>query len=476
MLQTKENAVSSTDLFEHGTTWIRADFHLHTRADKEFKHSPDDNNFVAQYVDSLKAAGIGLGIITNHNKFQLDEFKAIRKKAAKENIGILPGVELSVNDGSNGIHTLVVFSEEWIENGNDFISQFLGTAFAGKVPSHYENENGRTNSNLVETLKQLEQFQKDFFVVFAHVEADSGLWKELDGGRIEELAKNALVRRYCLGFQKVRTHDKSGAKCRVQVKKWWENYPAELEGSDPKEVSEIGRGQKCYIKIGALSFEAVQFALRDFTFRVAPEAPKPSHSHISAVRFDGGMLDGVRIPLSPHMNCLIGIQGSGKSSILESIRYALDIGFGELAQDKNYKEELLPYALGSGGKVILAAQDKVGTSYEVHRILNHAPDVYVEGKLRQGVSVRETVVFKPLYFGQKDLSAAGKGFGTDLVEKLIGDSLKIVRQKISERQPKLKLAAKSLTDLRTDVETLERLEKDLKDVEFRRKSTILVLC
>jgi hypothetical protein len=51
------------------------------------------------------------------------------------------------------------------------------------------------------------------------------------------------------------------------------------------------------------------------------------------------------------------------------------------------------------------------------------PDVYVDDVLRPGVSIKETIIAKPLYFGQKDLSAAGKGFGHDLVEKLMGDSL-----------------------------------------------------
>ena len=39
-------------------------------------------------------------------------------------------------------------------------------------------------------------------------------------------------------------------------------YPAEVEGSDPKAMDEIGRGEKTFIKVGAFTFEAVQFALK----------------------------------------------------------------------------------------------------------------------------------------------------------------------------------------------------------------------
>jgi hypothetical protein len=97
----------ASDLFPYGTEWVRADFHLHTKADKEFVYDGDDNTFVGAYVDKLKQEGIRLGVITNHNKFAMEEFKALRKRARKEAIGLLPGVELSVNDGANGVHTLV---------------------------------------------------------------------------------------------------------------------------------------------------------------------------------------------------------------------------------------------------------------------------------------------------------------------------------------------------------------------------------
>lgn len=200
--------------FEHGSAWVRADFHLHTKADKEFKYGGEENAFVGAYVEALRKAGIGLAVITNHNKFDAGEYKALRKRARSEGIGVLPGVELSVNDGSNGVHMLVVFSEEWLEDGHDLINQFLGVVFAGKPKAQYEQENGRSNFGLVDTLKKLEEYNRDFFIVFAHVEAGSGLWQELDGGRLTDLSREPLIKEYCLGFQKVRTHDK-GAKCRV---------------------------------------------------------------------------------------------------------------------------------------------------------------------------------------------------------------------------------------------------------------------
>ena len=70
-------------LFERGAQWLRIDFHLHTRTDslKHFVYSGEDNSFISDYVKTLKQKGIAIGAITNHNIFDLGEFKALRKKS-----------------------------------------------------------------------------------------------------------------------------------------------------------------------------------------------------------------------------------------------------------------------------------------------------------------------------------------------------------------------------------------------------------
>jgi len=71
-------------MFKNGTRWLRADFHLHTRADKEFIYREEDNEFINKYVDKLSEENIELGAITNHNKFDFEEFKAIKKESKKK--------------------------------------------------------------------------------------------------------------------------------------------------------------------------------------------------------------------------------------------------------------------------------------------------------------------------------------------------------------------------------------------------------
>ncbi|HMM37676.1 MAG TPA: AAA family ATPase [Desulfovibrio sp.] len=429
------------EVFRSGATWLRADFHLHTKADKEFRYDGEENSFVNDYVAGLKAKQIRVGVITNHNKFDTGEFKALRKKARKDEIFLLPGVELSVNDGANGIHTLVIFNDEWLADGQDYINQFLNVAFEGKTPSQYEQENGRSSLDLLTTLKKLEGYHKDFMVVFAHVEQSSGLWNELDGGRLQEIGQNKIFRRRCLGFQKVRTRDE-----RDKVKSWFSDwYPAEVEGSDCKNIGGIGNGDPCYLKLGAFSFDAVKFALVDKDSRVATDPVQHGHSRIQNIRFTGGTLAEKQIHFSPELNTMIGIRGSGKSSILEVIRYALEIPFGEKSGDKKYKEDLVKYTMGSGGKIEMDVVDRHGKAYTISKVYGEDTNVEDSGQLLQGVAIRESILRKPIYFGQKDLSSTGEGFEKDLVNKLLGSKRDEVLQKISAQKVKVIDAVRNLT-------------------------------
>ncbi len=463
---------SRIPVFAEGAQWIRADFHLHTRADSQFKYIGDDNYYYSSYVAALEKAQIRLGVITNHNKFDVEEFQALRKTAQKKGIVLLPGVELFVNDGANGIHTLVVFSNDWLADGHDYINPLLTSAFPGKTPAQYEQENGRTSWSLLETITNLEYHHRDFFLVFAHVEASNGLWAGLDGGRLTELGQNESFRRRTLGFQKVCTHDGEGKgkPCRTKVQSWLKNwYPAELEGSDPKGIDEIGQGKACYLKLGELSFEAVKFALSDPASRVAQNPQKHHASHIRGIHFDGGILDGQTLHFSPELNTLIGIRGSGKSSILEAVRYALDIPRGEKAQDTKYKDELIRHTLGSGGKVTLTACDVYGQEFKISRIFREAPNVYLDGKLQPGVSIRETVLRRPIYFGQRDLSSTGEGFETDLVEKLVGEKLRVLRAEIETQRQRVRDAANRWLKLSTTAEQKRDYKTQLDDANFRLK-------
>lgn len=396
-------------MFEAGLQYIRADFHLHTCKDKEFIYSGEQSSFVNGYVSALKEANINIGVITNHNKFDRDEYKAIRKAAKKQDIFILPGVELTIKEGANGIHTLIVFNpDEWLENGNNYIQTFLTAAFA-TIPNH-ENRNAKSEYDLKSTFEQLEAYGKDYFIIFAHVDQDSGLFYECKGGLLESLAGLAPFKNRVLGLQKSRSHDNLR-----QFKRCCNYVPALVEGSDPKSLLDIGKGDKhTYLKIGEFSFAAVKFALQDHKDRVSEIVPNSKHGYVESISFQGGKFDGQTIVFSCELNTLIGIRGSGKSSVLEAIRYVL----GLTAQmDKEYKEALVKNVFGSGGKATLNVIDKHSKRYSISRILGERTNVLDENG--NDLNINPISLFDGVqYFGQKDLSSS-VDHENGLLEKLI---------------------------------------------------------
>ncbi|MCZ6111110.1 TrlF family AAA-like ATPase [Campylobacter ureolyticus] len=446
-------------MFNNGCEWIRCDFHLHTRKDKEFKYTGKDNSFINEYVDKLENENISIGVITNHNKFDLQEYKALKKSANKKDIFILPGVELSVKDGKNGVHTLIVFNpEDWIKNGENHIESFLISAFQGI--NNRENENTCCNFDLNTLFVELEKLNKDYFIVFAHIEQRSGLIKECGGGILTSLAQNHEFKKRVLGLQKLRTLENI-----EKIKNWFGYEIAFVEGSDPKKIDEIGKGKSCYVKIGEYSFNSLKFALQDYKNRISSKEININHGYINSIAFKGGKLDSVRIPFSNGLNTLIGIRGSGKSSILESIRYALDL---DANIDKDYKENLVKNTLGSGGEISLDIIDKFGKHYEVRRLMNEQPSILDYNGNEVGILIN-SVINNPLYFGQKDLSFTQSGYAFDLLQKLVGNKIKDQLGSVDKHVLKLDDSIRNLLQLSLIPEKIEELNITKQDLEHKLK-------
>lgn len=74
-----------------------------------------------------------------------------------------------------------------------------------------------------------------------------------------------------------------------------------------------------------------------------------------------------------------------------------------------------------------------GRAYQITRIFGQEPQIIFDGHALHGVALRETVLHKPVYVGQKDLSNTGAGFKYELILKLVGERLAAVRNKIRQQ-------------------------------------------
>lgn len=400
-------------------------------------------------------------------------FLICTRRQKKENIWIVPGVELSVKDEKNGIHTLIVFDKEsWIKDGEDYINQFLTAAFEGV--KNRENENARCNycfESLLEKLSDHKKQGRDSFIVLAHAQQDCGFFDELKGGRIIELSGKAVFKEFVLGVQKIRDFSK------INVYKQWfgGTLPAFVEGSDCKKMQDVGKAQtqegedkKTFIKLGSFNFEVLKYALLDAENRVKNEIPKIHNSYVKSIAFDGGKLSGEKISFSPELNSFIGIRGSGKSSIIELVRYALGISLGSSSEDSNYKNDLIQFVLGSGGKVILNVVDKNNKEYRIEKIYGQKQTVFDENGEILDCEV-DAIFNKPVYFGQKDLSNKENNFEIDLLNRLIGSRLKDVHDAISEKKREVQSVVLEMQKIQNLDLLKEETETDIKNAEQQLK-------
>lgn len=459
--------------FPRGAEWVRADFHLHTLKDSGASRKPfrDEyrgenesgyakaNGFPKDWIARLKEEQIRVAVVTNHNHFDRDEYKTLRQLGAKEGILVLPGVELGMKDGGGGIHTLIVFNPDgWVDNAenDDRINRFLSTQFHGPP-----DEGTRTKDDFCHCLKLLDDVKVDYFVVFAHVQSDNGLFQELLGDNLAHMI-NGCGKQWTdrvLGLQKVKRPD-------AVIARWPETQPipALVEGSDPKCIEEVGKSDRnCYLKLGELSFDAVKFALFDHEHRVRAELPEPRQAVLlRQVRFDGGALDGLAVPFSPSLNCLIGPRGNGKSAVIECLRHAL--GFPEGADDR-YKSGLVERMLSPAGKVVVEAVDEFGREVRVERERSGKPSVYLDGVYRD---ISPGSVLKDiLYFGQKDLSARSESFDENFLDKLLADRLDPMLQEEAALIEGVRQAAKQLKETLEATEKIAALQKEKNELEVQ---------
>ncbi len=468
-------------ILEKGAEFVRVDLHTHTKSDKEFKleNWKDDEDFAIQYVEQLERQKIRVAAITNHNKFEREEYLKIKKEASKKGILVLPGVEVSIAEGKRGMHLLCIFPEELVDIADHetqcTIEKFITLLFPTK---RFDSEGNPLTSdgNLREIVDLLEnRLQCRYMLIPAHVNNCKGMFKELSFSSIISFINTDWMRKRIVAFQGINEGTRQAFENEAHKVAKKEKIkkqiliPAYIEASDPKDLSSVG-SRYTYVKVGELSFDALYFALSQHELRVKkgklPDEKIPQIKRVEFLTQKG--LENVNIQFNPCLNNFIGIRGSGKSTIIEALRYAFEL---EADDDKAYKDGLLKEHLGSGGKVIIDIEDKIGNSYRIERIFGERAKVYnASGEYCPGL--RPFDLMPVVYYGQKDLQKKMKDpkLQMDFIDHYIKDEIAEVQNRISEKKEEIRKLFDEIKRLRGKVkkqdefkEKLARVEKEIKD-------------
>jgi len=144
-----------------------------------------------------------------------------------------------------------------------------------------------------------------------------------------------------------------------------------IRSSDAHEVTEIGK-RVTWVQMEGPTFRELKAGL-EIPSRVSLVKPDAPASHVIGINVKGQFFPDLWLSLSPHCNAFIGVKGSGKTSVLECLRF----GLGSLVPEsrKDEVQSHLSHILGQGGTVRILVKRKDGAKVLVERSAS-SPDVF----------------------------------------------------------------------------------------------------
>lgn len=392
---------------------------------------------------------------------------AARKVLQQGGIVVFPGFEIASNDKT---HFVCLFPED---TTGPLLERYLGRLQLldpqdGVCPSRLSSE------QLIEEVVD----KLGGFIYAAHCTEDRGLLKQRLNhvwqipqlratqipGSLEDLkgVEDDFYRRVLL--------NKDSAYRR-------EHPIALINAKDVAKPDDLQHpGATCWIKMTRPTFAAFKVAFLDPESRVRlnSEQPEEKPSAIHSIRISGGYLDGVHAMLSGHLDTVIGGRGTGKSTLIECLRFALDV-MPKGVQARKQHAEIIKENLGKDlgrVEVQLTSFAQHGKRYTVTRRVGEAPIVRdPEGQVSTLVP-RDLLPELDVY-GQNEIYelAQDESGRLRLLERFLPQDrdgrmqLEQVQKRLRENAEKLSKAFDEADVLHEQVNRLPRLQEQLQSYE-----------
>ncbi len=345
--------------------WFKCDLHVHTPEDSRHwiepglrLSSPRNEQELQEkarlFLQRCHELGLECIAVVDHNfsaesdsrnwflTHLVEQNKTVAESKSRSPLVIFPGFELDIR-----YHVLCLFSP--VKNGNKLqvLSDTLTTMgltsnerFLSGVPRQPKHH-GQCWS-LREVLDRV-QNELDGIVMAAHAFSNNGICN--DAANIRDFVDNWDL--YAVEVNAWPPAEKAKSILEGFNAQWRREkphrQPVAICGSDGKSLDNVActNNLGCRfsrIKMSSPSIESLRQAFLDPESRICmePQPPQVTHTHIQSIEISSTkFLQDQTVVLSPHLNCLIGGRGSGKSMLFESMRLGLR---GEIAF-KNVSEK-----------------------------------------------------------------------------------------------------------------------------------------
>lgn len=319
---------------DRGAHYVKTDLQVHTPRDRNCKAEcvGDENRrqFAREFIAACRAAGLGAVAITDHHDFA---FLPFIRDAANEEIGadgdvlpdnqrivVFPGLELSLEVPCQ---VLLIFSADFPGERLSTILDKLDIDAADPAESRGAQPQKLSFLTLRELHERLDQtdWLRGQYIVLPNV-TDRGYKTLMRSGMDAQYRDMPCVGGYLDG--PVSDIGTGNAKifAGLDAVRGYKAI-ATLQTSDARAFAELG-ANATWIKWAQPTAEALRQACLAAESRIAHEEPGlPSVFVTRVVVSNSKFLGPVSLELNPQYNALIGGRGTGKSSLLEYLRWGL---------------------------------------------------------------------------------------------------------------------------------------------------------
>lgn len=413
----------------------------------------DETSYNAALLDRCEQVGIEILAVTDH--WSVDTARSLIDAATARGIVALPGFEAN---SAEGCHLLVIF-----ETDTDFADINAGIGVCGATPGCANGTAGAPFRDILRTMAE-----RGALVIPAHVNvANGGMLTGRSGPPLVNMVNDSDLHAIAV------TPGVAPAPDQVAVcgggKPYDRAHPlSTIHADDVSHPDTLqSEGAVTWFKVSSLRLESLKLAVRTPSTRVAVEdptsVPRPLIREISWV---GGFLDGVTIPISPDLTALIGGRGTGKSTVVESLRYAL--GVEAIGADAGRDHDgIVAGVLRSGTTVRLAVDTTSPTPgrYIIERSVPNPPVVRDTTGLVTNLKPSDVIGLVEI-FGQHELSELAHDTESvaRMLERFSGttgpnpEHVMLV-ELAKENRGKLQRAEKARDDLEEELAEIPRLEE-----------------
>lgn len=197
-----------------------------------------------------------------------------------------------------------------------------------------------------------------------------------------------------------------------------------------------------------------------------------SHHRILGLTVNGGFLDGARLEFSDGLNCIIGGRGTGKTTVLEFIRYILGMlpDTNDARPRVKATESHVRNNLGSG-MVSLEVETKHGTRYRTERLWGDDVHVLDSDGNPVAVSLDRDLVFKADIYSQNEIEeiATNPKSQLALIDKFAEEPIRAINAEIQKSRRAIEQNSLELRSLDLRIREIQEVVPELEIVSKRLK-------